>query len=496
MRLNQRHLPGMGWGVVVMLAMAFPVMVVRADQTTSTANLASDASAGWLKDAELNDWSGVAAAMKRNSFDANQSQPDGMTAVLWAAYHDQPQWIERLHAAGADLDVSTQYLVSPLSLASEFGNMESAQMLVRLGANVNSKRLGKETPLMLAARQGNAEIVQSLIEAGVDLDEKETRGQTALMWAAAAGNSGAVDVLLKAGCDVDHALSASGLTAWMFAARHGRTDVIRRLLEHGVDVNSVVKVKRGGGRNPRDGMSALMFAVESGHLELAVDLVRRGADPNDQRSGYGPLHAISWVRKTERGDNPEGDPAPRITGGLHSLAFVRQMVELGADVNLRLKKGSSRGQRLNPRGGTPFFLAARGADIELMQLLLELGADPNLANDDDTTPLMAAAGVGVIAVGEEPGTPEEVDLALEMLVSLGNDPNAVDRNRETAMHGAALRNFPTAVRKLAELGAVSDSWNHKNKRGWTPFDIARGKRPGSVKPSPPTVEALKEASSF
>jgi ankyrin repeat protein len=313
------------------------------------------------------------------------------------------------------------------------------------------------------------------------------------MWAAAAGNTEAVGLLIDAGADLNYVLPGSGLSAPMFAAREGHTDVMLKFLNAGFDIQTVIKSNRSGGRDPRSGMSAMMLAVESGHLELSLRLIAEGADPNDQRSGFSPLHAITWVRRTEVGDNPEGDPPPRITGSVHTLQFVRALVQAGADVNLKLKQGKSNGGRLNPKGATPFFLASRGADIPLMKLLLELGADPTITNADGTTALMAAAGVGVIAVGEEPGTPEEVDTAVRMLFDLGIDPNVVDRKKETAMHGAALRTYPTTVAVLAELGADPAIWNQENSRGWTPHEIAGGQRPGSVKPSPETISALNAA---
>ena len=237
-----------------------------------------------------------------------------------------------------------------------------------------------------------------------------------------------------------------------------------------------------------------MLAVESGHFRLALNLVKHGADPNDQRSGYAPLHAVTWVRKADKGDNVEGDPEPRGSGDLTSIDFVRELIKAGADVNLKLKKGKSPGKcKLNRKGLTPLLLASRTADIELMNLLLESGADPKLTNADGCTTMMAAAGVGVVAVGEEAGTEEEVDRAIEILAELGVDPDVVDKNGETAMHGAAYRNYPSAVTTLAKVGADPAVWNKKNKHGWKPHDIASGKRPGSFKPSPPTARALDAA---
>ena len=80
-----------------------------------------------------------------------------------------------------------------------------------------------------------------------------------------------------------------------------------------------------------------------------------------------------------------------------------------------------------------------------------------------------------------------------MLAKLGIDPNVVDKNGETAMHGAAYRNYPSTVAVLTELGADPTVWNRKNKHKWTPHLIASGKRPGSLKPSPETIAALDRA---
>ena len=443
--------------------------------------------------AETQQWEKLAEEIEAGN-DVDTAQRDGMTALHWAAYLDNLDAVKQLTEAEADVHAVTDYAVTPLSIACELGHDSIAKALLEAGANITEVRLGRETPLMLAARNGNLKIVRMLISAGADLDAKEAGGQTALMWAAAAGNTDAVDALIEGGADINIALPKSGFTAFTFAARQGKLKVVERMLKAGIDVNTVMKTETTGGRNPRKNMSALLLAIESGHLELALRLVELGADPNDQRSGYGPLHAITWVRKTKRGDDPSGDPAPRITGSLNSIEFVRRMVEAGADVDLKLKNGKPPGPaKLAQKGLTPFIMASRTADVPLMKLLLELGADPEATNEDQCNAMMTCAGVGVIAVGEEPGTEEEVDTAIRMLAKLGLDLNAVDANGETAMHGAAYRNFPSTVKLLSELGADPQVWNSKNKHGWTPRMIAAGERPGSLKPSPETIATLDEA---
>jgi ankyrin repeat protein len=126
-----------------------------------------------------------------------------------------------------------------------------------------------------------------------------------------------------------------------------------------------------------------------------------------------------------------------------------------------------------------------------MRLLVQLGADPFLPNVDGCTPLLAAAGVGTLAPGEEAGTETEVIEAVKFLIELGADVNGIDDNGETAMHGAAYKNLPQVVQLLADAGAKVDNWNRQNKYGWTPLLIAQGHRVGNFKPSPATVAAIE-----
>ena len=96
-----------------------------------------------------------------------------------------------------------------------------------------------------------------------------------------------------------------------------------------------------------------------------------------------------------------------------------------------------------------------------MRLLATLGADPLLVNEDNTTVLMAAAGVGTHSPGEDAGTDSEGFEAVKVAVELGIDVNAVNKDGDTAMHGAAYKQFPSVVRYLAEHGANIDDLEHE-----------------------------------
>jgi ankyrin repeat protein len=278
----------------------------------------------------------------------------------------------------------------------------------------------------------------------------------------------------------------------LFAVREGRADIVRLLVKAGVDVNEPVQAGRPVAKYLRRGASALTTAIENGHFELAAMLLDLGADANDLRSGYTPLHVLSWIRKPDRGED-EGDPIPEGSGTWTSEQLIRKLVAKGADVNARLAGGPSGSGRISRKGCTPLMLAADTADTAFIKILVELGADPLIPNVDGCTPLMAAAGLGTRSAEEEAGTDEEAVEAVGYLLSLGADINGVADTGDTAMHGAAFANFPKVVKFLAAKGAKIEVWNQPNKRGWTPLRIAEGHRYGNFKPSFETVAAIKEA---
>jgi len=176
-----------------------------------------------------------------------------------------------------------------------------------------------------------------------------------------------------------------------------------------------------------------------------------------------------------------------------SVELVKKLVERGAKVNARMtRRANLSNTRLNEVGATPFMLAALTADAELMKTLAALGADTKLGNNDNSTPLMAAAGLATRSPGEDAGTESEVLEAVQVALDLGADINAVDNNGETAMHAAAYKNLPKVVKFLASKGAKIDVWNREDKYGWTPLAIAVGYRFGNFKPSPETEAAVRE----
>jgi uncharacterized protein len=431
--------------------------------------------------------------------DVNAGEADGTTALHWSAYRNDPETMAQLIRGGANVRAANRYGVQPLSIASLNGSAPLIGLLLKGGADPNTVSAKGETVLMTAARTGSVEAVKLLLDAGADVNAQESwRGQTALMWAAAEGHAKLIELLVARGARVGVA-SKGGFTALLFAAREGQIPAVRALLDRGAQLNESLPPPRNasaeGGSTPEAGLNAFLLAAGNAHYELAALLLDNGADPNAAPRGWTALHQLTWVRKA--GIAGSNDPAPEGSGNMTSLAFARKLAASGADVNARVTKKPPVGvTRLNMIGGTPFFLAARTADAEYMRLLVELGADPLRQNEDGTTALMAAAGVGTSAPGEDPCTEAEVREATEVALKFGGDLNAVDKNGETAMHGAAAKHVPSVVQFLADSGADPEVWNRKNKEGYTPLEITQGvQRSMSIIRSAPTEAAIRQVMS-
>ncbi|MXY67620.1 MAG: ankyrin repeat domain-containing protein [Acidobacteriia bacterium] len=432
----------------------------------------------------------------RSGVDANAAQVDGTTALHWAAYHDDAEMAGLLVRAGADVNAVNRYGASALAEACTNGSAAIAKLLLAAGADANTRMKGGETALMLAARSGNPETVGALLAHGATPDQRERLGQTAMMWAAAEGHAEVVRALIDAGADVNARLD-SGFTPFLLSVREGRLDVVQAFIEAGVDVNAMMQPAEGwkfrGGAPAR---CPLQIAVRNGHFELAIALVEAGADPNDVRTGFTALHLIPGVRKPDSNDLNDGAP-PRGAGRLSSADFVREIVKRGADVNFRLPRGTqglpgttSRIATAGAAGATPLLLAADRSDVSLMRLLMELGGDPLLPNFNNTTPLMAAAGVGTTSPDQEAGEESEALEAVKLLLDLGADLNTVDNNGDTAMHGAAYNAYPLVANMLAARGADPQVWKKPNQAGGTPLFIAEGYADRSPQPDAKTIEAI------
>jgi ankyrin repeat protein len=453
----------MGWrsgeGAMAGLTRAVLPVAFALAATSSIGVLQGQAS---LVDAVKRGDGDAARALLAQGADANAAEADGTTPLHWAAEHDDAALAQALIAAGAKARVANRYGAAPLHAAATNGNAGLVKTLLAAGADVHAALPGGETPIMTAARSGHAEVIRALAAAGARANDGERlKGQTALMFAAAEGAADAIRALVAAGAAV-RAQTPGGFTPFLFAVRGGHPAAAEALLDAGASIEDAMP----------DGMSALVLALYNAHFELASVLLDRGANPNAAKHGWTALHQVAWSRRPNRGFNMPG-AVP--TGSVDSLDVVRKLVAKGADVNARMTKEPRDGNRnmLNRLGATPFVMAAKSADVPLMRVLLQLGADPKLKTSEGASALMVAAGVGVYGPGESPGTAEEALEAVKLAFEVGGgDVNDVDADGETALHGAVYRGGAVpVVQFLIERGARLDVENSKK---WSPLFAAEG----------------------
>ena len=439
-----------------------------------------------LIDAARNQDRDAVRALIKQKLDVNASQPDGATALHWAAHWGDLDTANLLIRAGARVNAANDYAVTPLGLACANANTGMVEAFLKAGANPNAALATGETVLMTAARTGRIEIVQALLAAGATLDTRErVRGQTSLMWATAEGHTEIVRALIARGADV-HARSAAGFTPLLFAARAGDVDTTRVLLGAGADIDAAAP----------NGPTALLIAAIRGHTEYGVFLLDRGANPN-LGPGFTPLHwaAGEWPTELTGGTAGiiPGDTEWSPLGGLRGrakLEFVKALLAHGADPNAEAVT-NPRYTAVRGRGtanvGTPFYIAAKAGDAGVMRLLLASGADPHVATALDTTALMAAAGVG--ASSEHRVAESDAFQAAKLALELGGEVNASNAAGETALHGAAYTGRNSIVQLLVDHGALL---NVKNEFGWTPLTIAEGVFEGPNEAgTPKTAELLR-----
>ena len=416
---------------------------------------------------------GAVRALVARGVDVDAARPDGATALHWAAYHDDAGLVDLLVGAGAAVDAANDYGVTPLGLACDNGSAGVVSRLLAAGADPNCSRGTGETALMTCARTGSAAAVGALLAHGADPSAADAwHGQTALMHAAGEGHAEVARMLIEHGAAVD-ARSKGGFTALLIAAREDEPALVGHLLAAGADVNATAP----------DGLAPLHVAAVRGHAALAAALLEHGADPNADGPGYTALHwaAGSWHTELTgrlRGIDTDADAEWRSLNGLRAgkLALVDALLAHGADPDVRLRRAppqfgfASARFRVSLVGATPFLLAAMDADVEVMRRLAGVGADTRAATDEDTTPLMVAAGLGQVPAETRVTAAGSLE-AVRLVLALGADVDAANQAGRTALHGAAHIRSDAIVRLLVERGA---SVNVGDERGITPLMIAEG----------------------
>jgi len=423
-----------------------------------------------LVDAAKNvDREAVRSLLKQGAH-VNATETDGTTALHWASYRDDLESADLLIRAGANVNARNDLGATPLWAACQNGSEPMVRRLLSAGANPNASLLLGETPVMVASRSGNPAVVDLLASKGANVNARGARGQTPLMWAVAEKHPEVIKVLLAHGADI-HARSDTWKEV-MAVSPHGYLDY-NRPIPHGNDTALMFAARDGdlasaqllvaAGANVNDedawGVSAVVLAAHSGFTDVVEFLLEKGANPNSGKAGFTALHE-AIMRRDEN--------------------LVKVLLDHGADANATVRtwtptRRSSRDFNFPPEliGATPFWLAARFTEPEVMRLLVKHGADPLFVlrsekmvegrgvaweqRKEATTAVMAAAGMGG---GGSPWTEIERSqrekLALEAVqiaVELGVDVNAKNLDGRTALDSARRLQWESVAAFLVEKGA-------------------------------------------
>jgi uncharacterized protein len=390
--------------------------------------------------------------------------------------------------------------------AAHWGDVETVDALIRAGANVNAQSRYGYTPLWEAAQRGDAVIVGKLLQAGADVRSANPQGETALLAGARSGDVETVKLLLEHGSNANQKENWRGETALMLAAAEGHTEVVRLLMAHGANPNARSTSFKLEDRDGivglqaslywKGGLTALLFAARQGSIDTGRALIEGGADMSETDTDFRftPLMEaifnghLDFARMlVDKGANindgslyiliDQRNTIPQRGDGETVAGLTRLVLDHGADPNLAFNNGKVPPRVTYPairygpiaQGSTALLAAARAQDVELMRMLLDKHADPNKATAVDRfTPLMAVLAGGGRRRGARASNPMP---AIQLLLERGADVNAVNSRGMSAMHYAARTGNDAAVQLLAERGARLDG---KDRLGRTPEDMANG----------------------
>lgn len=405
----------------------------------------------------------TAAAQRLLEAGASATAQDryGTTPLYLAAVNGNAALVAALVEHGADARAWAPHGESLLMTAVRTGVPAAVEVILAHGADVDARDPAfGQTALMMAVRERHEEVVATLIEHGADVDARTAVGPAPAFRPPCKGTGcGSEGVGINRGGLPDRGrrdAASGGMTPLLYAARDGALDEARLLVDAGADVSLA----------EANDISPLLMAVLNNQLAIARQLLAAGAEPNaDDFWGRTPLFAAVEYRNLDMNNRDQDSPTDNGVERVPLLELAAELLERGADPNARTREVPPSRRWLYSLGDvswvdftgqTPFLRAALSGDTASMRLLLEHGADPNLPTFAGTTPAMAAAGVNWVVAQTYTEGEDALQAAIELCLAHGADINAVNSMGLTAVLGAANRGSNQLLRYLAARGAHLD----------------------------------------
>lgn len=455
--------------------------------TGANVKIANREGATPLSLASINGNAAMIEKLLKAGADPNERGRQGETPLMLAARNGNLEAIKILLDRKADVNVKEKLRgTTALMWAVEQVHAGAVKLLIEHGADIRAA----SNPDTRNARNNLANTVTERLNSRLGVI-----GQKKIAAPQPAGED------LQPPRALTQKTDGGGLTPLVFAAREDCLECAKFLVEAGADVN----------QRTHYGWTPLLAATQNRHYKLASYLLDHRANPNlANDGGWTPLYLATDNRNIESGDYPVRTP------DMDHLDYIQLLLAKGANVNARICGAASTPakcagdttetrnnftmQWLFEDGATPFLRAAQSGDIKLMKLLLAHGANPKIFTAHNVTPLAVASGIGwVEGVTFEWSEAESVE-AVKMCLDLGIDPNVADDEGRTALHGAAHKGRTAVIQLLADHGAKLDAHDSGSRdsingallgKTWIPLDWARGLVRVGVQSAIPHPEAEK-----